>query len=372
VRPLQPVISSYPNETVSFDLFGPFLATNEGYQYLEVATDLFSKFIMLRPLKDATAKSTAETMVQWVLRYGAPTKVLTDRGPHYTAEALRETARLMNVNKVYSTAGHHETVGQCERLVKTITGLMLATWTDVEEWVAKYCFYEYAYNVSWHPAIDTVPWFLWFGRLPAPLVELENSHDARRNAWRFADRRAYARDTLDQLLEAVRHVRHVHQRVKAQMKDRHDRSLQQLVNLSAGDLCWWYDEHVPRRSPQLPAKRLFAHWKGPYFVRSLEGQNAVIRDAQTLEDKKVHRNLLRRYLYPLAGLDVEGRRRGAYVRKVLDQRGQRNAREYLVEWRGPDGSEEDWLSEEMTPANLVEEYEDRIVDERRAQRARRS
>jgi hypothetical protein len=156
------------------------------------------------------------------------------------------------------------------------------------------------------------------------------------------------------------------------MKDRHDRALFKLVNLVEGDLCWWYNEHVPKRNENLPAKRLFAHWEGPYFVMKVEGENAVIRHAQTLVDKKVHRNLLRRYLYPLAGLDVEGRRRGAYCKSVLDVRGARNAREYQVEWRGPEGSESDWLPEEMVPAHLVEEYEDRIVDTRRALRASRA
>ena len=48
VRPLQPITADYPNQFVAVDLFGPFLPSREGYQYVEVFTDVFSKFIMLR------------------------------------------------------------------------------------------------------------------------------------------------------------------------------------------------------------------------------------------------------------------------------------------------------------------------------------
>jgi transposase InsO family protein len=356
VRPLQPVVSSYPNEVVSLDLFGPFLKTSKGNTYCEVATCLFTKFIMLRAVKDSKGHASAETLVQWTTRYGAPTRTLTDRGPNYTAEVLRETARLLGVNKIFTTAGNHQGNGQSERLIRTITQMFLASWEHEQEWDSRLHLYEYAYNVSWHPAIKDVPWALWFSRMPPPLIELEQSGDNRVGAWRYADRRAYAKDTLNNLLETVRRVRDVHRQVKAQMKERHDNAIRHFVNLSVGDLCYWYDEHTPVRSEQLPARRLFGHWKGPFFVTDIKGQNATIMNATTLDEKTVHRNLLRRYVYPLAGLEPEGHRRGAYVDRVVGVRGNRHQVEYEVIWKSKDGEDKSWLPEELTPANLVEAF----------------
>ena len=40
------------------------------------------------------------------------TKFLTDRGPNYASEVLREVARLFGIDKVFTTAGHKEANGQ--------------------------------------------------------------------------------------------------------------------------------------------------------------------------------------------------------------------------------------------------------------------
>ena len=113
---------------MAFDLFDPFLPTRAGNQYVEVATDLFCKYVQLRAVKSAKAEESALTLHQWVTKNSAPTKMLSDRGTDYTGKVLKETVRLLNVEKVYTTAGHKETNGQAERLVKTSVGMMVALW----------------------------------------------------------------------------------------------------------------------------------------------------------------------------------------------------------------------------------------------------
>ena len=68
VRPLQPLPSDYPNHIVSFDLFGPFLPTRNGNCYVEVASDLFTKYVDLRPSKSAKARDSVATLRQWITR----------------------------------------------------------------------------------------------------------------------------------------------------------------------------------------------------------------------------------------------------------------------------------------------------------------
>ena len=90
------------------------------------------------------------------------------------------------------------------------------------------------------------------------------------------------------------------------MKRRHDDSLK-LVDLAVGDLCYRYKEAVPLRSEALPAKRLFRHWKGPYFVTNLQGENSTVLDDKLNVSKTVHRNLPRRYVYLARRPAVAGR-----------------------------------------------------------------
>ena len=89
--------------------------------------------------------------------------------------------------------------------------------------------------------------------------------------------------------------RSAHLKVKNDMKRRHDDNLK-LVDLRVGDLCYKYNEAVPKRFEYLPAKRLFKHWTGPYFVTELKGENATVLDDKKGTSVTVHRNLLRRYV----------------------------------------------------------------------------
>ena len=238
VRPLQPVVSEYPNHIVAFDLFGPFLPTRAGSQYVEVVTDLFTKYVLLCAVKSAKVEESALTLHLWTSKNGAPTKILTDHGTNYTSEVLLETARLFNVQKLFTTPGHKETNGQAERL-KTVVCMMVASWQQDLQCDENLDLYEYALNVSYHPAVQNVPYVLWFCRAPTPLVELEDRADRRSGAFRWADRRAYAKQSLEKALEAVVLVREAHLTVKADVKRRHDDSLK-LVDLAVSDLCYHF------------------------------------------------------------------------------------------------------------------------------------
>ena len=259
---------------------------------------------------------------------------------------------------MFTTPGHKETNGQAERLVKTVTSMLVATWQQELEWDANLDLYKYALNVSHHHAVDAVPYVLWFGRAPRPLVELEDRADQRQGAWLWADRRAYAQATLAKSLAAVQDVRAVQLKVKGDMKRRHDANMK-YVDLRVGDLCYKYNEAVPKRSEYLPAKRLFRHWTGPYFVTAVKGENATVLDDRKGTSVTVHRNLLRRYVYPLAGLQLLGERRHAYLSEVTAKRAVNGEVQYQGLWRSKSKTELDWLDEEDVPSHLVEEFDGR-------------
>ncbi len=82
---------------------------------------------------------------------------MTDRGLNYTSEVIRELAHLFNIGKVFITSGHKEANGQAERLVKTVTGMMVVSWESDTDWDDNVDIYEYALNTSYHPAVDNVP-----------------------------------------------------------------------------------------------------------------------------------------------------------------------------------------------------------------------
>ena len=200
VQPLLPMVTNYPNHIVAFDLFGPFLPTRAGNVYVDVATDLFTKYVQLRASKSAKAEDSVLTLRAWILRNGAPTKLLTDRGTNYTSEVMKD-ARLYNIEKVFTTPGHKETNGQAERLVKTIVGMMVASLQQDLQWDENLDLYKYALNVSYHPAVQNVPYVLWFCRAPTPTGRAPSGGPtaaptpSSRWRWRWRPSRWFARRT---------------------------------------------------------------------------------------------------------------------------------------------------------------------------------
>ena len=75
----------------------------------------------------------------------------------------------------------------------------------------------------------------------------------------------------------------------------------------------------------------------------------------------MHRNLLRRYVYPLAGLQLLGEQRNAYLSEVTANRALGSDVQYQGLWRSKSKPELDWLNEEDVPSHLAEEFDARTL-----------
>lgn len=80
-------VISQPFEVISTDLVGPFPRSKQGFTYLSVTTDAFSKYVTLRPLRAATAKAVCKHLRERIfLHFGAPSLILVDNGVQYQKE----------------------------------------------------------------------------------------------------------------------------------------------------------------------------------------------------------------------------------------------------------------------------------------------
>jgi len=61
-------------DTISIDAIGPLPTTEEGYNYIIVMVDTFSRFVILAPARDTTANSAADAIFKWCGLFGFPMK----------------------------------------------------------------------------------------------------------------------------------------------------------------------------------------------------------------------------------------------------------------------------------------------------------
>jgi len=62
----------------------------KGHQYVLVLIDAFSRWVELYPTKGVTADETAKCIFQHLGRFGAPERILTDRGTAFHNELVSE------------------------------------------------------------------------------------------------------------------------------------------------------------------------------------------------------------------------------------------------------------------------------------------
>jgi len=103
---LVPLLTGAPVERWACDLAGPFPKSTKEHVYILTAICVFSKYIILVPLRDKKAITVANVIYERVfLKYGAG-EILTDNGGEFRNELLGELCRLMGVSRSFTTAYH--------------------------------------------------------------------------------------------------------------------------------------------------------------------------------------------------------------------------------------------------------------------------
>lgn len=151
---------------IFLDLVGPLPKDESGNIYILTLQCELSKFVEAYPLPNKESVTVAKALVNnFVLRYGIPEEIATDRGREFIAETMQEVCKLLKIKNITSTAYHHESIGALERSHKVLgeflriqTKNFRDSWT---EWIPFWCF---SYNVTVHSETKYQPFELVFGK----------------------------------------------------------------------------------------------------------------------------------------------------------------------------------------------------------------
>lgn len=156
----------HPWQFITLDYVGPFPPSGKGRSTcLLVLTDVFTKFILVQPFRQATATSLVNFLEKSVfLLFGVPEMVLTDNGSQFTSKDFAKLLQHYGV-KHWLTPSYHPQVNNTERVNKVITTAIRATlkgnhkhWSDNIQQIAN------AIRNSIHESTKYSPYFLTFGR----------------------------------------------------------------------------------------------------------------------------------------------------------------------------------------------------------------
>ena len=88
---------------------------SSGNEYILMIVDHFTKFVQAYPTRNKSTKTVAKHLYNdFILRFGIPTKLLSDQGGEFESKVIHELSELAGVDKLRTTPYHPQTNGLCE------------------------------------------------------------------------------------------------------------------------------------------------------------------------------------------------------------------------------------------------------------------
>ena len=293
--PLLPIAVEGPFHMVSVDALRPFTfkETKQGNKYIIVFNDYLTRWPEAFSVPTIDAPVIADLFVKEIMgRHGAPRVLLSDRGSNFLSKLMLEVCRLVNTEKVHTTAFHPQCDGLTERMNQTLAHtLSMNVSADQTDWDQHIPAALFAYRVSPSEVTGESPFFLLYGRQPRLPMDV-SLLPPREVSASIADHRS---KVVQHIEEAHRLSRDNIQRAQQKMKEYYDRDASPIT-YEIGQRVWVY---TPKNRRGL-SKKLSHNWHGPYtLVARTSPVNYVIRAADNSRiSTTIHVARLKPYVDP--------------------------------------------------------------------------
>lgn len=153
-----------PWEMVSVDLMGPLPRSSKGNIFLLVITDVFTKFVLLKPLRKSSSTLVNQYIEECFMLFSVPRVVISDNGTQFTSNLYKKLLSDYKVKPWY-TAAYHAQANPVERTNKVIkTAIRAYIEENHKSWDVNIHQIACSIRSSVHDSTKQSPYFLNFGQ----------------------------------------------------------------------------------------------------------------------------------------------------------------------------------------------------------------
>ena len=186
--------------TVHIDIVGTMPVTKSGNRYILTIMDRYSRMVKCICIPSITAVAVAEAFRNhWLLQYGTPKFILSDRGSQFTGLIFEVLAKLSGFEQRFTTAYHPETNGRLERFHRFLKQRLRCIAHDhnldflnMHDWDVFIPGIAFAYNVTPNRMTEHCPYEVVFGKRVRLPIDAHFETDPHRVAEDVVQRRKYA------------------------------------------------------------------------------------------------------------------------------------------------------------------------------------
>ena len=106
-----------PMELISIDFIVDLPITNQRNIHILTIVDNFTKYIKVYAVNDRKAGTAARCAYDFMLTFGIPLKLYSDRDPAYEAKLFSELMKLLQVKKLRTTGYNANANGLCKKVM---------------------------------------------------------------------------------------------------------------------------------------------------------------------------------------------------------------------------------------------------------------
>lgn len=207
------IIVDQPWQRLYIDLLGPYPRSKLGKTFALIVLDKFSKFMLLKTLRNATALEIARYVETEVFHlFGVPESVTADNGSQFRANEFKNLLDRYGVSNI-STANHSPQANASERVNRSILASVRAyVGNDHRNWDAKLTFIANALRNNVHSSTGFSPHFLVFNH---HLVQHGSTYNLMRKLGSL-------RDPNIEILAPMEHRDLHHDRVRENLRKAHE------------------------------------------------------------------------------------------------------------------------------------------------------
>jgi hypothetical protein len=327
-HPVAVISAELPFDHVAIDLAGPFTPSSvAGHVYLLVMVDVCTRFVFLRLLMDKSMQAVARQLVQIFCDVGFPKIVQSDNGKEFVNELMHHVCTESNIDHRLITPYHPRANGLAERFVQTSKDAIFKLLKGREQdWALYVPQVQLFINTKVAALHGSTPYSLMFGRKHNSFSD--HSH-AELDKMTHEDLDARVRVLTQLVYPAMKATKAINTAAKGLPTGQQDASEERVDTFPPGTYVMAKDE--------LRTAKAQPRYLGPFLViRRNRGGAYILKDAAG--------NALKRAPEALKQVTIN-REFGdsANVEKIMDHRGHRHEREYLVKWQGLDPSHNSWV-----------------------------
>ncbi len=277
-------------EHVQIDIVGKLPRSTRGHCYIVTMLDMFSRHLEAYPVKNISAQTIVDTMIQYCTTYGLFRTIQSDNGVQFKSKEYIDFTNSLNIERRYNSVAKPSSLGRLERAHHLMKESMICIANKTFDWDESLKWFKLYINNTKNKTTGYEPSFLFFLRdlhLPGENIQnKEERNDSSKVSLDLGDQhnyKEYIKQNLQYFTKIMKETTELQKSAAEKQAQRY--TVVRMKDIEVGDTVFLKKLIKP---PVLSDK-----FTGPYrVIQKIRNNNIMIREKGNCAAKmiKIHIN----------------------------------------------------------------------------------